>query len=120
MTMVLWLAVVVGSGTGAVLRYVVDTVVVRLVPFGGFVAGTLVVNVSGSLLAGVVAGVALPTPVALVAGTVVIGSYTTFSTWMAHTVQLADAGRRWAAALNVGVSLAAGWGACALGWWVVG
>ncbi|HTA13005.1 MAG TPA: CrcB family protein [Solirubrobacteraceae bacterium] len=44
-----------------------------------------------------------------------IGSYTTFSTWMLESHRLAEDGRRWLLGANVTLSLAAGVGAAALG-----
>ena len=53
----------------------------------------------------------------LVAGGL-IGSFTTFSTWMFETQRLARGGRGRLAAANLVVSVALGIGAVALGWWI--
>jgi len=45
----------------------------------------------------------------------VIGSYTTFSTWMLESHRLAEDGQRWLLWANIGLSLALGVGAAALG-----
>ena len=49
------------------------------------------------------------------AGTGLLGAYTTFSTLSFDTVGLVDAGRRRAAVGNLGLSLVLGLGAAALG-----
>jgi fluoride exporter len=109
-----WLGVAVLGGAGANARFLVHTIVSVRVR-SGFPIATLVVNASGSLLLGLLAGVALSGDALVLAGTAMLGSYTTFSTWMLETELLAGNGRRWAAVLNVLVSLAVGVGAVALG-----
>ena len=52
---------------------------------GRFPLGTLAVNLSGALLLGFLVGVSLHGDAYLIAGTAVLGSYTTFSTWMLET-----------------------------------
>ena len=107
-------AVLVLSGAGAALRYAVDVLVTARTG-GGFPLGTVVVNLSGALALGLIAGLALSHDAALVAGTAAVGSYTTFSTWMGETHRLAVEGQRRAAAVNVLASLGFGLGAVALG-----
>jgi fluoride exporter len=109
-----WFGVAVLGGVGANARFLVHTIVSARVA-SGFPFPTLVVNASGSLLLGLLAGVALSGDALVLAGTATLGSYTTFSTWMLETELLAGNGRRWAALLNVLVSLALGLGAVALG-----
>ena len=69
-----------------------------------FPAGTVVVNVSGSFLAGLLSGAALAGvlggPAASVAVIGFCGGYTTFSTAMADTVRLVRDGRTLRAVLN--------------------
>lgn len=111
---VLWLGVVLAGGCGAVLRFVVDEAV-RARTGGAFPSGILAVNASGALVLGVLAGLALSDDAYLVLGIALVGSYTTFSTWMLDTVTTASRGLLAVAALNVGVSLALGLAAAALG-----
>jgi CrcB protein len=109
-----WLAVAVLGGVGANARFLVHTLVAAragsVLPLG-----TLVVNASGSLLLGVLAGVSLSGDALVLAGTATLGSYTTFSTWMLETHLLAANARRGAAVLNVVVGVGVGIGAVALG-----
>jgi fluoride exporter len=109
-----WLGVGALGGTGAVLRFVVDgTVAAR--SRGVLPVGTLAVNMSGAFLLGLLAGLTLRGDALLLAGTATLGSYTTFSTWMLETQRLVEDGEGRAAALNAGLSLAAGLVAVALG-----
>jgi CrcB protein len=109
-----WLGVALLGGGGANARFLVHSLVAARTA-GDFPLGTLVVNASGSLLLGMLAGVSLSGDALVLAGTATLGSYTTFSTWMLETQVLAANGRRGAASLNVLVSLALGIGAVALG-----
>jgi CrcB protein len=81
-----------------------------------FPSGVLVVNLSGALLLGLLTGLALDGTVALLAGTALLGSYTTFSTWMVDSRRLAERDVRLAVA-NLLVSLVLGAAAAALGRW---
>jgi CrcB protein len=112
------LGVAVAGACGAVLRYLVDHVVQRRLD-RGFPFGILAVNTSGSLLLGLLTGSALHHGVSptwlTVAGTGLIGSYTTFSTFTFDSVRLAE-DRRWSAtAGNVVAGLGLGLAAAALG-----
>ena len=64
---------------------------------------------------GLFAGLALQGDALLLAGTAMLGSYTTFSTWMLETHRLAEDGAARAARANVVVSLALGFGAARSG-----
>ena len=112
------LGLVVAGGIGAVLRYSVDRLIQPRVTSDAPV-GILVVNVSGSLILGILAGSAahhgLSSGWLTVAGTGLIGAYTTFSTFTYDTVRLAE-NDQWGTSLaNVGVSLVLGLGAAAAG-----
>ncbi|MCK5752202.1 MAG: fluoride efflux transporter CrcB [Mycobacterium sp.] len=102
-----WLGVLVCGGLGSLLRFTVDRAVSRR-SGGSFPAGTLAVNLSGALLLGFVAGLALSPHLALVAGTAFVGAYTTFSTWMLETHRLAEERQLAPAVANIVVSLALG------------
>ena len=110
--------VAAAGALGAVLRHLVDRLVQRRIR-SGIPLGILLVNLSGSLTLGVLVASGLrhgiPTAWVTVAGTGLIGSYTTFSTFAFDTVRLAEADRRAVSLLNVVVSIAAGVGAAAAG-----
>ena len=112
-----WSGVAVLGGVGAVARFLVDRTVARRTA-GSFPFGTLAVNLSGALVLGVLAGVALPHDVALLAGTALVGSYTTFSTWMLETQRLGEQRQVRYAAANIFVSVALGLAAAAAGIWL--
>jgi CrcB protein len=110
----LWASVGVLGGLGAIARLLLDGAVSTNAD-SDFPLGTLAVNLSGSVVLGFLVGVALGGDAYLLAGTAVIGSYTTFSTWMLESQRLAEDGRRWLVAVNLVVGLLAGVGAVELG-----
>jgi CrcB protein len=110
----LWAAVGVLGGVGALARFLIDALVSSATG-ARFPLGTLLVNLSGALVLGVLVGLALSGDAYLLAGTAVIGSYTTFSTWMLESHRLAEDGRRWLLTANVALSLVLGVGAAAVG-----
>lgn len=111
------LLVAVGGGVGAALRFLLDGVVKARV--SGFPLGTVVINVSGSLVLGVLTGLGqastIPLPVVAVLGTGMMGGYTTFSTASVETVQLLRSGKPRLAVLNGLGMLVVSVGAAALG-----
>jgi len=111
---ILWLSVGVLGGLGALARFAIDALV-SVNAGARFPLGTLLVNLSGALVLGLIVGVALPANTYLLAGTALIGSYTTFSTWMLESHRLAEDGWRRSAWINVALSLALGLGAAAIG-----
>jgi CrcB protein len=114
MSVLVWVGVVLIGGCGAVARFVLDGVVG--VRWGrAFPYGTLVVNLSGALVLGLLAGLALDDDAALLAGTAAVGSYTTFSTWMFETQRLTEERQYSPAVANIVVSLLVGLGGAALG-----
>ena len=72
------------------------------------VGGTLAVNLSGAFLLGLLAGAAVEGDARLLLGAGLIGSYTTFSTWMLETQRIEEAGKRRIAVANVLLSIALG------------
>jgi CrcB protein len=109
-----WLA----GAAGAVARFVVDGAVRhRWAPT--FPWATLAINVSGSLLLGLVTGAVLfagaADPWRAVVGTGLCGGYTTFSAASVETVRLAQQGRAAAALANAVGSLLASAAAAAVG-----
>ena len=63
---------------------------------------------------------ALNPHLALLAGTALVGSYTTFSTWMLETQRLSEERQIWPAVANIVVSVALGLAAAAFGLWLGG
>ncbi|HEV3281338.1 MAG TPA: CrcB family protein [Acidimicrobiales bacterium] len=108
----------VAGAVGAVLRYLVDHLVQRRAD-SPFPFGIMVVNLTGSFFLGVLVGAGLRHGVSAslvtVAGTGLIGSYTTFSTFTFDSVRLAENGRRSMSVLNVTVGMVAGIGVAAAG-----
>lgn len=114
MNVFLWAGVILIGGAGSVARFLADGLVGS--PAGrDFPFGTLVINVSGAAILGLLTGLALGHDQALLAGTAAVGSYTTFSTWMFETDRLAEERQYGQAAANVIVSLVLGVAAAALG-----
>lgn len=110
----LWLAVGLLGGGGAIARFLVDAVVSSGAT-GRFPTGTFAVNLTGAVLLGLLTGLAVEGDALLLAGTAVIGSYTTFSTWLFETHRLAEDDERLLVAANIFLSLLLGFGAVALG-----
>ena len=113
-----FLFVALAGGVGAAARLLVDGVVRARVP-ASFPVGILLVNVTGSLLLGLITGLALGGLVApewqLILGGGLMGGYTTFSTASYETVRFVQDGRYVAALTNglgmlVASALAAGLG----------
>lgn len=90
------LVIALAGGLGAAARFVVDGVAARRNPFR-FPLGTLVVNVTGSLLLGLLTGAVIAyggaEELQLILGTGFLGGYTTFSTASVEAVRLAVGAR---------------------------
>lgn len=112
------LAVVLVGALGAVARFVVDGVI-KTRCASSFPWATFTINVTGSLLLGVLAGLVIhhgaPTELQTILGTGFCGGYTTFSTASVETVRLAQTRRRWLAAANAVGSVVVSVAACAAG-----
>jgi CrcB protein len=107
--MIVWIGVALLGGAGACARFLVD----RAVAVRAFPLGTMVVNLSGAFLLGLLSDVT--GDAYLLAGTATLGAYTTFSTWMFESQRAAEEGRGRVALANLAVSLVLGLGAAALG-----
>lgn len=114
-----WVAVGLLGGAAAAARFAIDTAVTARAGHP-FPLGILVVNISGALALGLVAGFALEGEALIVVAGGGIGSFTTFSTWILDSHRLADAGHTHLVWLNIGLSLVAGFAAVALGHWLGG
>jgi CrcB protein len=104
--------IAIGGAAGAVSRYLVDGWVSERTG-GAFPFGTLIVNLSGTFLLGLLATLALERSVlpALIRPPVLIGflgAYTTFSTWMLESWRLAEQGALLGAVADIGGSVVLG------------
>lgn len=106
------LAVGLVGGAGAIARFLLDGAVAarlgRRFPFG-----TLAVNLSGAFALGVLVGAALRGDAYDIAGTGLLGAFTTFSTWALESHRLGEDGQLALGAVNFVVSLVLG---VALAW----
>ncbi|MBJ7338177.1 fluoride efflux transporter CrcB [Mycolicibacterium sp.] len=115
--MIVVLTLLAGA-TGALSRFVLDSSIKRRWQ-SPFPWATVLINVTGSLLLGILARLVLfdgQSPVwQTVVGTGFCGGYTTFSTASFETVRLVQQNRRLLALLNAIGSLVLSVGACAAG-----
>ncbi|HZU59889.1 MAG TPA: fluoride efflux transporter CrcB [Solirubrobacteraceae bacterium] len=97
------------GGVGALARFGLDgavsSVLGRDFPFG-----TLLVNVLGAFVLGLLAGLSVQGDRYRLLGTGLIGSFTTFSTWMLESHRLEEDGQPGFGAVNLLISLLAGLG----------
>jgi CrcB protein len=114
-----YLLVLLGGAMGSLARYVAGTAVMSRFS-GRFPLGTLVVNVSGCFLIGVImtllTGKSAPHPnwrLFLVVG--FLGGFTTFSSFAYETFTAAREGSMWVGLMNVMASVALGYLAVWLG-----
>ncbi|MFE4197422.1 fluoride efflux transporter CrcB [Paenarthrobacter sp. NPDC056912] len=109
------------GGLGAAVRFVVDGLI-RTRFKTAMPWATIVINVSGSLVLGFLAGLVMrgqaPESLQLVLGTGFLGGYTTFSTASLETIRLVQSGRTGLALLNGLGSMAASVLAAAAGVWI--
>jgi CrcB protein len=103
MTPLLFLAVALAGGVGAALRLFIDGIVRARVKTA-LPVGTLLINVLGSLLLGLITGLTLaawlPEAWHLVLGGGLMGGFTTFSTASVETVRLAQDRRSLSSLVN--------------------
>ncbi len=118
MTPLLFIALSLAGGVGAVLRLVLDGAI-KARTRTAFPLGTLLINVSGSLVLGFVTQLALGGILddtwRLVIGTGLCGGFTTFSTASFETVRLVQQRRYVLASVNAVGMLVAAVGAGLLG-----
>jgi|HigsolmetaAR203D_1030402.scaffolds.fasta_scaffold01037_19 crcB protein len=115
-----WMAA--GGCAGAIARYAVSAFVAARWPTK-LPIGTLLVNVIGSFLLGLIAGGGLDERLAFFLGTGFLGAFTTFSTFKLESVQLFRRGEAAFGRLYMALSYVPGIGAAWLGymlggyWW---
>ena len=108
------LLVAAGGAAGAVLRWSIDTAA----PDSVFPWPTLGINVVGAFALAMLPALAVvrrSRRVALAVGPGVLGGFTTVSAWAGQVRELGDSGQVGLAGLYLGLTLAAGLGAAALG-----
>lgn len=114
-----WMGLALAGGLGAISRFVLDGAVSaragRALPLG-----TLVVNLSGAFVLGLLDGAGVGGDALHLAGTGFVGAYTTFSTWMLETHRLAEEGEAAAAIANIAGSLVLGIATVLIGRWLGG
>jgi CrcB protein len=114
MSWAVWVGVAFLGGCGALARFGLTLLVAdRMHPH--FPAGTLLVNLSGAFLLGLLAGASVEGDARLLFGAGLLGAYTTFSTWMIETQRIGEAGKGRLAVVNILLSIALGLAAAALG-----
>jgi CrcB protein len=108
-----YLLVMLGAALGGLARYVIGAAVMQRFT-GRFPLGTLVVNVTGCFLIGMLLPLLTergePRPnlrLLLVVG--VLGGYTTFSSFAWESFQAIDEGSRWIGFANVALSVILGY-----------
>jgi fluoride exporter len=111
--MIRYFMVVLGAALGGLARYVIGGAVMQRFT-GRFPLGTLVVNVTGCFLIGILLPLLTergePRPnlrLFLVVG--VLGGYTTFSSFAWESFQAVDEGSRWIGFANVALSVVLGY-----------
>ncbi len=90
-----------GGAIGAVLRYAVGQWIVH----DRFPVSTLIVNVVGSFVLGLVVFAGLHSEIVLFVGAGACGSFTTYSSFSVQTVRLWETGNRTQAAMYAGGTL---------------
>jgi fluoride exporter len=106
-----YLVVFLGGGLGAMLRHGVNLLAARLFPGGGFPIATLTVNVTGSIVMGVLAAIFAfkgggPQHWRLFLTTGILGGYTTFSSFSLDVALLYERGDLLTAAIYIVASVA--------------
>jgi len=95
------------GGLGAIARFLLDGAVSGRAG-GSFPWGTFAVNLTGAFALGVLAGAAISADAYRLAGTGLLGAYTTFSTWALESHRLGEEGRLRLGLANLLISLVAG------------
>jgi CrcB protein len=122
-----YLLVLLGAALGGLARYVIGTAVLQRFnarfPETVFPAGTVVVNVTGCFLIGVLMTVFVqrgdPNPnLRLLLVTGVLGGYTTFSSFAWESFEAIDKAQVWIGLANIVLSVVLGYLAVWCGSWV--
>lgn len=117
MSAVAWIAIGLIGGGAAGARFLLDYEISDRAS-GSFPTGILAVNLGGAFALGLVAGSGLDGQALTILGGGLIGSFTTFSTWMLDTHRLGSSSLPHLAWANLAVAQLAGFGAFAFGHWI--
>jgi len=109
-----------GGAIGAVLRYLVADFVVQQQGKMKFPLSTLVVNIIGSFVLGVIILGNFSKAVTLFFGVGVCGAFTTFSSFSVQTVRLWETGMRGYAVVNAVGNFVLSVAAAGLAWLLIG
>ena len=95
------------AASALIARFTLDGAVSQRVG-RGFPFGTLAVNLSGAFALGVLVGATLGDSAFKLAGTGLVGAFTTFSTWALESHRLGEDRRSGLASVNFAISLLLG------------
>lgn len=109
-----WVAIGLAGGAAAGARFLLDHEVSKRAG-GSFPTGILAVNLLGAFALGLLAGSGLDGQALTIVGGGLIGSFTTFSTWMLDTHLLGSSNLPHLAWANLAISQLAGFAALAFG-----
>ncbi len=112
-----------GGGTGTLVRFMISQITMKSYP-AFFPAGTLIVNVAGSFVIGILGALYLNNHISLTAKLLLmtgfLGGFTTFSSFSLEVLQLIQMQKFSVALLYVMVSNILGLGLCFLGFTLAG
>jgi fluoride exporter len=111
----IWGSVALLGGAGAVARFAVDSMIERRANTE-FPLGTFVINMTGTFLLALLTAATIGSTTLFLVGTGLLGSYTTYSTWIFEAEQLVSDGEYVLAAANLTASALAGIGIALAGW----
>jgi CrcB protein len=121
MSVAVFLGVGLLGGVGALARFALDGTVAERVG-REFPYGTLVVNLIGTFVLGLLVGASLSQDAYRLWATGLLGSFTTFSTWALESHRLGEDGEGRLGVINFVISLIAGvaaaWAGRAVGGWI--
>ena len=121
MSPLLVLAVGLVGGLGAIARFTLDSAISGAAG-RGFPFGTLLVNLLGAFVLGLLVGVSVSADTYRLIGTGLIGAFTTFSTWAFESHRLGEDGELPLGVVNLALSLVLGlaavWAGRVIGGWL--
>ena len=103
----------IGGFFGTILRYLLNIFIYQIIDYPGFPYGTLIINLLGCLLIGVIAGfsesrITLTPELRIFFQIGMLGGFTTFSTFGYETFRLLQEGQLFFAILNISFQVVVG------------